>query len=93
MKNETHKILWDLKIQTDHQILARRSGLVLIEKRTYNLEEFAVPAITEWKQKKTKTQENSKYKRRGERWVNELRKFIQQTDSELVQGQTTGLRK
>ena len=38
LENETHKILWDFEIQTNHQIPARRLDLVLItkEKRTCN---------------------------------------------------------
>ena len=31
-ENETHKILWDFDIQTDHPILAKKAGLVLIHK-------------------------------------------------------------
>ena len=30
---ETHKILWDFEIQTDHLIPARRPDLVLIKKK------------------------------------------------------------
>ena len=46
LENETQEILWDFKIQTDHQIQARISNLVLITKkeRTCHLEDFAVPA-------------------------------------------------
>ena len=29
-ENKTHKILWDFETQTDHQILAKRPDLVLI---------------------------------------------------------------
>ena len=32
LKNEMHKILWDFEIQTDHLILGRKPGLVLINK-------------------------------------------------------------
>ena len=32
-KNETHKILWNFEVQTDHLILARRSDLFLIKKK------------------------------------------------------------
>ena len=31
--NETHKILWDLEIQTDYLILARLSDIGIINKR------------------------------------------------------------
>ena len=33
LENETHKILWDFDIQTDHQISARRPDLVIINKK------------------------------------------------------------
>ena len=43
-KISVHKILWDFNIQTDHPKLARRSGLILINKeRTYKLEDLAIP--------------------------------------------------
>ena len=32
-KNETHKVVWDFEIQTDHLISARRSDLVIINKK------------------------------------------------------------
>ena len=31
--NETHKLLWDFKIQTDNLISARRSDLVIVNKK------------------------------------------------------------
>ena len=40
LENETHKILWDFKIQTDHLISARRPT----KKRTYRIVEIPVPA-------------------------------------------------
>ena len=33
LENETHKILWDFKIQTDHQILARWPDLFVKKKQ------------------------------------------------------------
>ena len=33
LENETHKILWDFKIETDHLILARRPDLVIVKKK------------------------------------------------------------
>ena len=33
LENETHKILWDFEIQTDHLILDKRLDLVLITKK------------------------------------------------------------
>ena len=46
LENETHKILWDFEIQTDHLITARRPDLVLINKkeRICHLVDFSVPA-------------------------------------------------
>ena len=46
LENETHKLLWDLEIQTDHLITATRPDLVIIykKKRTYQIVDFAVPA-------------------------------------------------
>ena len=39
-KNETHEILWDCEIQTDHLISTRRLELVLINKK----KDFGLPA-------------------------------------------------
>ena len=46
LENNTHKLLWDFNIQTDHLILARRPALIIInkKKRTCKIEDFAVPA-------------------------------------------------
>ena len=46
LENETHKLLWDFKIQTDHLISIRRPNLIIInkKKRTYKIVDFAVPA-------------------------------------------------
>ena len=33
LENETHKILWDFEIETDHLIPARRPDLMIINKR------------------------------------------------------------
>ena len=49
--NDTHKLLWDFDIQTDHQIPARRPGLKVInnkkkkkkKKRISKIVDFAVP--------------------------------------------------
>ena len=44
-KNDSHKLLWDFNIQTDHLILARRPDLVIInKKRICKIVDFAVPA-------------------------------------------------
>ena len=37
LKNETHKILWNFDIHTDHQISARQSDLVIFSKKTENM--------------------------------------------------------
>ena len=55
LENETHKLLWDLEIQTDNLISGRRLDLVIItkkkkkkkkgkKKRTCRIVDFAVPA-------------------------------------------------
>ena len=36
-ENETHKLLWDFEVQTDHLISARRPGVVIIDKKKENL--------------------------------------------------------
>ena len=43
---ETHKILWNFEIQTDHLISARRLDLVIFDykKRTCRIVDFAFPA-------------------------------------------------
>ena len=45
LENDTHKLLWDFNIQTDHLIPARRPDLIIINKknRTCKIVEFAVP--------------------------------------------------
>ena len=45
LENEDYKILWDFSIQTDHVIEARKSDLVLVDKkeRICNIIDFAVP--------------------------------------------------
>ena len=32
-ENETHKVLWDLVIQTDHLMLARKPDLMIVNKK------------------------------------------------------------
>ena len=48
LENDSHKLLWDFDIQTDHLIPARRPDLI-IKKKTKNnrickIVDFAVPA-------------------------------------------------
>ena len=33
LENDTHKLLWDVDIHTDHLILARRPDLIIINKK------------------------------------------------------------
>ena len=46
LENDTHKLLWDFNIQTDHLIPARRLDLIIIikKKRICKAVDFAVPA-------------------------------------------------
>ncbi len=46
LENDTHKLLWDFDIQTDHRISARRPDLIIInkKKRICKIVDFAVPA-------------------------------------------------
>ena len=51
LENDTHKLLWDLDIQTDHLISARRLDLIIInkkkkkkEKKICKIVDFVVPA-------------------------------------------------
>ena len=45
-ENDSHKLLWDFNIQTDHLIPARRPDLIIInkKKRICKIVDFAVPA-------------------------------------------------
>ena len=45
-ENDTHKLLWDFNIQTDHLIPARRPDLIIInnKKKICKIVDFAVPA-------------------------------------------------
>ena len=59
-ENETHNILWDIKIQTDHSILPQRPNLVIInKKRTKNLVDFYV--LTEHRAKIKEDEKIIKY--------------------------------
>ena len=46
LENDSHEFLWDLNIQTNHLISARRPDLIIInkKKRIGKIVEFAVPA-------------------------------------------------
>ena len=45
LENETHELLWNFEIQTNHLILARQPDLIIINKkeRTRRIVDFAVP--------------------------------------------------
>ena len=51
LENDSHKLLWDFDIQTDHLISARRPDLIIInnkkqkKKRTCKIVEFTVRAV------------------------------------------------
>ena len=58
IENNTHKLLWDLDIHTDHLIPARRPDLIITnkKKRTCKIVDFAVSAdhrikLKEWEKK------------------------------------------
>ena len=47
LENDTHKLLWDFDIHTDHLISARRPDLIIInkkKKKICKIVDFAVPA-------------------------------------------------
>ena len=46
LENNTHKLLWDFYIHTDHLISTRRPDRIIInkKKRTCKIDDFAVPA-------------------------------------------------
>ena len=44
LENDTHKLLWDFDIHTDHIISAKRPDLIIIKKRICKIVDFAVPA-------------------------------------------------
>ena len=57
LENETHKLLWDFEIQTDHLIPARRSDL--IKKKNCRTVKFAVPADHRVKLKESEKKDKS----------------------------------
>ena len=63
LENETHKLLWNLEIQTDHLISARQPDLVIVlkkkkkkrkKKRTCRIVDFAFPVDNRIKLKESK---------------------------------------
>ena len=67
LENDTHKLLWDFNIQTDHLISARRPDLIIInkkkkkkkkkKKRICKIVDFAVPVDNRINLKKCKKKE------------------------------------
>ena len=51
LENDTHKLLWDFNIQTDHSIAARRPDLLIInnnkKKRNCKIVDCVVPNKSE----------------------------------------------
>ena len=58
LEKETHKLHWDLGTQTDHQISVRQPDLVIINKKTIRIVDFAVPADHRVKLKESKKKDN-----------------------------------
>ena len=56
LENDTHKLLWDFDIQTNHLISARRPDFIIInkKKRTRKIVAFAVPVDHRIKLKKSR---------------------------------------
>ena len=65
LENDTHKLLWDLDIQTDHLITARRPDLLVINKkaRTCKIVDFAVQA--DYRIKLKESEKKDKYQDLG----------------------------
>ena len=42
LENDSHKLLWDFNIQTDHLILARRPDLIIINKKRESAKLFGL---------------------------------------------------
>ena len=46
LENDTHKLLWDFDVQTDHLISARRPDLIIINKKKksiWKIVDFPIP--------------------------------------------------
>ena len=63
LENETHKLQWDFNIQRDHQISARQSDLIIInkkiKKKTCRTVKFAAPAHQRVKLKESEKKDNT----------------------------------
>ena len=53
LENDTHKLLWDFKIQTDHLIRARRPDLIIINKKKKENMQNSRLSCPGWPQNKT----------------------------------------
>ena len=60
LENETHKLVWDFEIQTDHKISARRPDLLIInkKKRTCRIVDSADPSNHRLKLKESEKRDN-----------------------------------
>ena len=52
LENDTHKLLWDFDIQTDHLITTRRPDLIIINKKRENFQNCEL-SCPDWPQNKT----------------------------------------
>ena len=59
LENDTHKLRWDFDVQTDHLISTKRPDLIIINKKTCRIVDFAVPADHRIKPKEC--EKNDKY--------------------------------
>ena len=73
VENETHKLLWDFEIQTNHLISAKRIDLLIINKteKTYRIVDFAVPVDRRVNLKES--EKNDKY----QDFAKELKKIVE----------------
>ena len=59
LENETHKILWDLEVQTDHQIPASRPCEMIINKKREPAEYYFAVLWEHWvKMKENEIRDN-----------------------------------
>ena len=60
LENNTHKLLWDFDIHTDHLISVRRPGLIIInkKKRICKIVDFVIPANHRIKLKECEKKDN-----------------------------------
>ena len=68
LKNETHKLRWDFKIQTDHLILAKQQDLIITDKKR---ELAKLWTLLSWHTTKRNFQESEKKDKRldlGRKW-------------------------